>query len=247
MKHPEKTGFIVIFGTGSWMTDEDATSTDIQSIYGVWDDMSNTPLVTRVSANAQLIEQSFEDKDAPKNGKAVGSLTSNAVDYDNTGNASSKVMGWYIDLDVEDESGTVQYPGERAVRDFLIRGGLLFVNTVLPKDPTSCGPAAGGFTLGFDPVTGGASSEPVFDINGDGKFSLTDNISNVDDPDNVVSRFRHDSGTPSDSSFIDNILVTNVSTGTGNGGSTSGDVESMRTNTGSTNGAGRFSWRELIP
>ena len=247
IKHPEETGFIVIFGTGSWITDEDATSTDIQSIYGVWDDMSNTPLVTRLSTNAQLIEQSFEDKSALKEGNTVGSLSSNTVTYDNTGSASSKVMGWYIDLDVEDEGGTVQYPGERAVRDFLVRGGLLFVNTVLPKDPTSCGPVPGGFTLGFDPVSGSASSDAIFDLNGDGQFSLTDNIADVDSPDNVVSRIRHDSGTPSDSSFIDNILVTNVSTGTSNGGTTTGDVDSIKTNTGGGTGTGRFSWRELKP
>jgi type IV pilus assembly protein PilY1 len=246
MKHPDKTGFIVLFGTGSWMTDDDATSTDIQSIYGVWDDMSNTPLVTRLSTDSQLIEQSFEDKDDLKEGKTVGSLSSNDVDYINTGSASDQVKGWYIDLDVEDEDGTVQYPGERAVRDFLIRGGLVFVNTVLPKDPTSCGPVAGGFTLGFDPVTGGASSEAVFDLNNDGAFTVTDNIGTIDDPE-VVSRIRHDSGTPSDSSFIDNILVTNVSTGTSNGGATSGDVETIKTNTLGSPGTGRFSWRELLP
>jgi type IV pilus assembly protein PilY1 len=228
------------------MTDSDVTSTDIQSIYGVWDDLSNSPEVLRLSATNQLVEQSFSDKSALEEGQTVGTLSSNPVDWENTGSASDKVKGWFIDLDVEDESGTVQYPGERAVRDFLIRGGKLFVNTVLPKDVTSCGPVPGGFTLGFDPITGGAVSDPLFDLDGDGAFTLTDNIGDSAGSANVVSRIRHDFGTPSDSSFIDNMLITNVSTGSGNNGTT-GSVESIATNTGSSDDAGRFSWRELIP
>jgi len=246
VKHPSETGFIVIFGTGKWLEDGDATNTDIQSIYGVWDDMSGSPLVTMHNANKQLVKQEFVNESATTGGRTVRTLTSNAVAWKNTGSDTNKVKGWYIDLDVPVAGGsTVEYPGERAVRDFLVRGGLLFTNTVLPKDASNCGPSPGGFTLGFDPFTGGATSSAVFDLNGDGVFDLSDNVDGLDGSDNVVAGVRHDEGTPSDSSFIDNILVTNISTGTT--GTTAGDVDSIRTNTGTDKNTGRFSWRELKP
>ena len=36
-KHPTESGFGVVFGTGSYITEEDGTNTDLQSIYGIWD------------------------------------------------------------------------------------------------------------------------------------------------------------------------------------------------------------------
>jgi Tfp pilus tip-associated adhesin PilY1 len=132
----------------------------------------------------------------------------------------------------------VEFPGERATRDFLLRSGLLFVNTIIPKDPDLCGATPGGFTLGFNPVTGGPHSDPVFDINGNGQFDLGDNVGDAEGSDNVVAGFRHDQSTPADSSFISDVLVTQRS---------DKSVQSTKTNTGQDANTGRFSWRELKP
>ncbi|MEA2078985.1 MAG: PilC/PilY family type IV pilus protein, partial [Pseudomonadota bacterium] len=228
IKHPDKSGFIIVVGTGSWITTDDATSTDIQSIYGIWDDMSASPLVT----NSDLVEQSFTNEAAREGGFAVRTLSDNPIKWANQ-------KGWYIDLDVPPAGGAgVEFPGERATRDFLLRSGLLFVNTIIPKDPNTCGGTPGGFTLGFNPVTGGAHSDPVFDIDANGVFDVGDNVDDTDGSDHVVAGLRHDQSTPADSSFISDVLVTQRSDKT---------VQSMKTNTGGDTNTGRFSWRELKP
>jgi hypothetical protein len=37
MNHPEQDGYLVIFGTGKFLGDEDLESTYLQSLYGIWD------------------------------------------------------------------------------------------------------------------------------------------------------------------------------------------------------------------
>ena len=43
IKHPSEQGFLVIFGTGSYITKDDARSEDIQSVYGIWDRLETMP------------------------------------------------------------------------------------------------------------------------------------------------------------------------------------------------------------
>jgi Tfp pilus tip-associated adhesin PilY1 len=37
MRHPEKAGYIVVFGTGKFMQSGDRSDTDVQTVYGIWD------------------------------------------------------------------------------------------------------------------------------------------------------------------------------------------------------------------
>ena len=45
-------GYIVIFGTGSYIFEGDDTSQDIQSIYGIWDRLGSTTVL-----KSHLVEQ----------------------------------------------------------------------------------------------------------------------------------------------------------------------------------------------
>lgn len=239
VKHPTDSGFIVIFGTGRWMTSDDATSTDIQSIYGVWDDLSATPLVTMYDLSNQLVEQEFTTHASPEHGFTVRTLSKNPVDYKNTGADSKKVKGWFLDLDVPVAGGgPVEYPGERAVRRLLYRGGIVFGATVIPKSSAACSDAPGGFIFGLDPLTGGIPDDIIFDISGDGNFDLEDNVGDAAGDDKKIGAMRIDHGTPGDSAFIDNVMVNETS---------DREVVSIETNTGGGVGTGRMSWRELKP
>jgi len=235
--HPEAAGeFIVITATGSWMTTEDATSTDIQSIYGIWDDLSNSPEVTMPSITNQLVEQVFTNHASAEHGFTVRTLTNNDVAWDNTGAASSKVKGWYIDLDVLDAAATgVEYPGERATRNLQLRGGILFVNTVIPKDTAACSVGVGGYELAFDPETGGSGSTVIFDLSGDGSFGDGDNVGDASGDDKIVTGIQFDGGTPSDAAFIGNRRMTQVGD----------EIRSFETNTDGGSNTGRTSWREI--
>jgi type IV pilus assembly protein PilY1 len=236
MRHPEGGGFIVIAATGSWMTSVDATSTGIQSMYGIWDDMSNDPEVTMSSTANQLVKQVFTNQASTEHGYTVRTLTNNPVTWRNTGAASSKVKGWYIDLDVPTAGGgAVEFPGERAVRNLQLRGGLVFVNTIIPKETEACSAGAGGFELGFNPLTGGSGSNIIFDIDADNDFTIEDNISNALGDENIVTGIRFDADTPTDAAFIGSRRITQAGD----------DIRSFATNTGEDTNTGRTSWREI--
>ena len=236
--HPDEPGYIVVIATGSWMTTDDSTSADIQSLYGIWDNNSGNEVEMR-DADNQLIEQVFTNHLNKEHGFTVRSLTNNSIAWKDNGSANNKVMGWYIDLNMPAAGSTtgIEYPGERAVRNLQVRGDFIFVNTVIPKSANPCNTGAGGFELAFNPVTGGSGSKIVFDINADGTFDVGDNINDTIGDANIVSGIRFDNSTPTDSAFIGKYRVTQQS---------NQDARSIGTNTEGANQSGRTSWRELI-
>ena len=237
-KHPTAAGYIVIFATGSWMTSDDSISTEIQSIYGIWDNNSGNE-VQMIDSDNHLVEQIFTNHTSTEHGFTVRSLTNNAVNWKDTGNNDSKVFGWYIDLDLPPAGSVsgVEYPGERAVRNIQLRGDFVFMNTIIPKSSNPCNAGAGGFELAFDPITGGSGSNFIFDINADGSFDLDDNIGDALGDAYMVTGIRFDSTTPTDAAFIGNYRITQQS---------DKSIRSIGTNTEQSNQAGRTSWRELI-
>ncbi len=228
VKHPTDNGYVVITTTGSWMTSDDASDYSIQSIYGIWDDMSVSPQVSMSSVTNQLVEQVFTNHVSKEHGFTVRSLTDNPVVWKNTGADNSKVKGWYIDLDAG-------YDGERAVRNLQLRGGILFVNTVIPRSTTECSVGAGGFELAFDPFTGGPGQKVIFDLNNDHSFNALDNVADLDSPLNYVTGLRFDEATPTDSAFIGSRRMTQAGD----------EIRSIDTNTGGPDTTGRTSWREI--
>lgn len=235
VRHPDQPGYIVITTTGSWMTTDDAISTDIQSIYGVWDNDSGD-----LVARSQMVEQEFTNITDVEHGFTVRTLTSNDVAWEDKGAAHKLVMGWHIDFDMPaaGSSSGVEYPGERAIRNLQLRGDFLFVNTVIPKSATACDGGAGGFELAFDPITGGTlQTKVVFDLNADGEFDISDNINDATGSANIVAGLRFDNATPSDAAFISNVRMTQLS---------DKSVRSVGTNTKGADQGGRTSWREII-
>jgi type IV pilus assembly protein PilY1 len=220
---------IVNFATGSWFTTSDTTSTDIQSIYGIWDDLSRNDLVSK----SDLVEQTVTNVVDATYGD-VRTLTDNSVTY---ANGASTDEGWFIDLDAPTAGSAtgVEFPGERAVRNLQTRGDYLFINTIIPQDSSSCVPGSGGFELAFSPTTGGAGTEPIFDFNGDNSFTVSDNVT-VGGNSHVVAGRRFDGAVPSDATFIGNKRYTQLSDQT---------VVFIGTNTGGGLNTGRVSWKEL--
>lgn len=233
IKHPSEAGYIVLVGTGSYLTNADATSTDIQSIYGLWDDFTLPSDSITAVTTSRLQEQSFTNVTAPVSGFTVRTLTDTSFTWGHNG---TKKEGWFIDLDVPESGGGIEFPGERAIRNFLIRGDFVFVNTVIPKASTACNTGPGGFELGFNPATGGSGANTVFDLNGDGIFDENDNVDGLVGEANVVSGTRFDDATPTDSSFIGNRKITQTS---------DKKIRSTGTNTDGGNKVGRHSWREI--
>ena len=155
--HPNG-GVMVLFATGSYFTDGDRSSTQLQALYGVWDKLEATPtLVTK----SDLVQQSI---------LAEVSATKTRVISNNEVNYGSK-RGWYLNLLSPGLSSGV---GERVTTDIQLREDQLVVTSMLPStDP--CDYGGKSWLLELAPLTGARLSYPVFDINGDGKIDSDDN------------------------------------------------------------------------
>lgn len=231
VRNQNAPGFTVVFTTGSYFTKSDSTNTDIQSIYGIWDDGTST---TTISAS-DLQEQELSNE-TTTDGLEVRIVTDNPVTLGTAGTVNNEYRGWFIDFDVPPQGlgGGVEFPGERAVRALQLRGSVLFVNTVIPQI-ASCDPSAGGFGLGLDPFTGSDGDEVIFDINIDNVFDDNDSIEVVSDIFKIVVGTRFKS-IPSDSSFFGDYRITQLA---------NTDIDSIRTNVGNADFIGRQSWREV--
>ncbi len=221
---------IVVFATGSYFTNSDAINADIQSLYGVVDDFSQTTVSLSQLTRQQLTNEQFVDP-----------VTSNTIDVRIFSDAPETTgdKGWFIDFDVPplgaSQGSAPEFPGEKAVRELQLRSGVLFVNTVIPQ-PLSCSPSPGGFSLAVDPQSGTAGDEPIFDINNDSEFNDEDSINlGSEGGYKVIVGTRFDS-IPSDSTFYGDYRITQLS---------NTDIDAILTNTASTRLVGRQAWREV--
>jgi type IV pilus assembly protein PilY1 len=195
-KHPQKRGFLITFGTGSFIADGDGESTDIQSIYTIWDnyEVAAPPTALPNSKSLRLVEQVItnvvDDSNNPALTRRIFQNSQN-VNYTEEAPGVPGVLGWYIDLDMQravntlsgavnpDASGEAppspQFPGERAIRRLLFRDGNIFTTTVIPaSDETSCFGARPGSILIFNGLTGGDPVAPLIDFNLDGVVDEND-------------------------------------------------------------------------
>ncbi len=217
---------IVIFATGSYITNSDATDTNIQSIYGVVDDFSGNQVDAADLIEQELSNLQFTDPDTSETFD-VRILSDNAITINS--------KGWFIDFDVpaQGQSIGVEFPGEKAVRSLQLRNSILFTNTLIPQ-ALNCDPAPGGFSLALDPQTGTAGEEVIFDINNDSVFDSSDNVQ-VANESKVITGIRFKS-SPTDSTFFGDYRITQLS---------NTDIDAILTNTARTELVGRQAWREV--
>jgi type IV pilus assembly protein PilY1 len=139
-----KSGYMVLFGTGSYLTTADPGTNQVQSLYGVWDDLSATSL-TRAKLVAQTII-------TPSTVSGTRTTSSNGAWYEAPGNKK----GWYFDLACTD--ATICQPGERSIAKPTLFGTgtsqrVFFLSMVPGTDPCKVG--GGGWLTSFDPTSGG--------------------------------------------------------------------------------------------
>ena len=220
-----------MFATGSYFTRSDAVNRQIQSLYGVVDDLTAnarvdvSDLIPRV-----LVNRRFEDA------RAGISLDVRTIDQTPAGLIPHKPQGWYIHFDVRRAGGqgAVEFPGEKAMRALQLRNGVLFTNTVIPK-ALNCDVPPGGFSLAIDPQNGAPPSEIVFDINADNKFNEQDTINTLSPEAGLIVGARFTS-TPADSTFSGDFRITQLA---------DTDLHIIRTNRPPSALTGRQTWREV--
>jgi len=260
-KHPSGTGYLVIFGTGSYVTEGDGTSNEIQSVYGIWDRLDTSPPTANANAKAtRLVEQTITNI-VDETSFAFDRLryaSNNAVNYTPDSGVTPGVYGWYFDLDMVRPDETVQgnpnpdtmgeappavqYPGERAIRRMVPRGSALLVTTVIPRDENTCSRSPPGSTFPIDPVTGGTPTKPILDLNNDGVIDGDDMV--------TVGGVAYAAGILFDTSDLNGTLV-DPSLLLGSGDTdflflSGGDEQiTLRIAGAEDPKTGRLSWREL--
>jgi len=141
-------GVSVFFGTGRYFVEGDnkvGASPPVQSLYGVWDDMSDTPIGSRETA---LVEQTIA-AGTTSNGYQTRNVSHNVVSY-------AVAKGWYVDLVVNDSPA-----GERFIGYPRLQNGKVFFTSFEPGDG-DC--AAGGginWLYGLELLTGAGSMSGV--------------------------------------------------------------------------------------
>lgn len=165
-KEDGSEALIVSFGTGSYFrtSDQDLPNASIQTLYGIVDDANGT-----IDRN-DLVEQTIVLQqvknfvnDGVENNFNIRVLSDNAVDL-------SAKNGWYVDLDIADGERVVNGPERQSVTRIRF-------STLIPNpDNDPCAPSASGNFMDLDLLTGGRTTNSVFDLDGSGTFDEDDMI-----------------------------------------------------------------------
>lgn len=152
MKHPV-SGQMVAFVTGRFLNALDSEdSTTLHYAYGIWDGAG--------ASLTNIVEQTLTEREGPDEMR-VRTATSVGVNW-----ATDK--GWKTRL---------LTGGERVAGDgaFILNGVFQFFSTNPTSNPTGT-PRGENWWMQLNALTGGAISEPVFDLNGDRRFGAEDMI-----------------------------------------------------------------------
>jgi type IV pilus assembly protein PilY1 len=152
-------GNIIVFGTGRLFNTTDGTNTDVQTIYGVWDNGAGGT-ATRTSLQPRALTSQSGTGAAAST--TFYSLSGSTVDW-------TTQRGWYFDL-ASISGGRVIYP----TQNFGSNLGLATV--VAPAQSAAvCASNNGiGLDLVFDVQNGVTAGYPVFDTTGDGVVNSSD-------------------------------------------------------------------------
>lgn len=221
--HPD-SGHLVLFGTGQYFQIGDNATTDVQSLYGIWD---NGDTVTRSQLEPQAILA-----EVTRNGHNWRITSGNTVDWD-TG------TGWLMDL-ISPASGA---EGERIVSSALIRHGRVVFTSVVPSvEPCEAGGTS--WITELNMLTGAQWQASVFDVNDDGAIDDDDLLALDSDGDGQVEDPVPASGIESDVGIINSPAV--ISAGPVEYKYTAGSTGGlMRVFEAGDATAGRQSWRQI--
>jgi len=175
-------GFLLTFGTGSYVYSTDSTTTATQSLYGILDRNDGSTRVVSTFRNSSstnsLQKQQLVFANVTVNGQSVSVQSNCKVNYPSLGltttgdgtatattdcpglvNSPPVQLGWYFDLPTS---------GERMVADRpLVESGTVDFVTLTPSGNTCTG-GTSGYEYIFNVNTGGRTDASVFDLQGSG-------------------------------------------------------------------------------
>jgi type IV pilus assembly protein PilY1 len=150
---------IVFFGTGKYYEIGDGSTTQTQSLYGIYDRNTalNNPPSAGVINRSNLQVQTLTAVTSPA-GDSYRTSSDNAL-------AASK-LGWYIDLPAR---------GERVITDPVAKSGKIIFTTFIPNTD-QCAYGGTSWLIELDLATGGSVPRPVFDVDNNGAVNSADKL-----------------------------------------------------------------------
>jgi type IV pilus assembly protein PilY1 len=165
-KYPSTLGTMVFFVTGQLLGTPDLASTQVQTIYGIFDPAAG------YSSPLQRTSAALEDE-------TLSYAYSNSAAFIITGNALNipTQEGWYIDLNLGACSSCtpaqLAHTGERGVTDPRIESGGALVLTTYQPNSNVCTAGGSSYLYVLD-YAGGSFPTPQFDINNSGTITSAD-------------------------------------------------------------------------
>ena len=153
---PRLQGLMVYVGTGELLSTADLLSTQVQSIYGLYDAMPNAAPITR----AQLVQQTITSTSVTT--VSGSTVTARTVTSNNVPLPTD--MGWYIDLSLS--------PGEAVVTEPALIDGALIVTTDQPSGQ-SCQGGFNSWLYALNFRNGGLFPTPLLDTTESGSISAS--------------------------------------------------------------------------
>ena len=168
-------GFMVVFGSGRYLTTPDVSNNSQQALYGVWDNLvggtvseaslvPQTVVSTANGADGVQYRLSTHAVDDPSDAKGAGDGALTLAQYYATR------RGWFLNLPTS---------GERSVTDTRIRGGRAIFTTLIPNIANPCAYEGAGWLIELDVMTGNRDDRGTFDTNNSGTVDGNDRIAFV--------------------------------------------------------------------
>ncbi|MGL1931577.1 MAG: PilC/PilY family type IV pilus protein [Desulfotalea sp.] len=198
IRHPTKNGYMIVFGSGRFLSNDDWETSSTQSMYGIWDwgdDGDDTEYLGTVSSSGALshahsdgttfalLEQTelyygqAYDSSGINLNKTVRVVSNNIPNWngvDDINNIPTISPG----DDPVNHSGwffDLPLPGERVTVDAMIRGDKAILISFVPNSDR-CAGGANSLVHELNVFTGGRLTKPAFDVNGDGKVDGNDTV-----------------------------------------------------------------------
>jgi type IV pilus assembly protein PilY1 len=159
--YPRLQGLFLMFGTGQLLTLNDLTTSQTETVYGIWDKLSANTVFTRANLQAQYL--------TVVNAATSGLSNSIIINTNNTINWGS-IVGWYADLPIA---------GQRIVTPSELLNGAFIAILNLPPPTTNCNASFTSMLLELNYLTGGAFYRPQLDINNSGIITNADQYNGV--------------------------------------------------------------------
>jgi type IV pilus assembly protein PilY1 len=188
---PKLLGTMVYVGTGALLSLADLSTTQTQTMYGIYDAPTGASPPTAFSGiptRANLQQQILQQETVPvpvtinPTGQEPVRTIYNPVQPLPLPPAAGAKRGWYIDLAVRQANppgppiGPILDIGERIVTDPEIESGGGLVFTTYQPNTNSCIGGGNAWLMVLNFATGATFPQPELDVNGDGKLNNSGDV-----------------------------------------------------------------------